>query len=219
MKSDLPFSPTEPGHPNQCCSTRVNRGPRAPASGATRVARLLYPRIRSAPVAQWIEQPPPKRKVASSTLAWGTAARWPVRSSSAAPRVVVSDQGCAPRDQARAPGDSDRRVVGAGSDLYQRWQQVGIAAPRRIRSCPDSFSRLRRLLRAGKPVPSSSTSVRTPTGAAMLRNRLWTVPFDLTVAPSSCGSVVVAACTDTDIATAPRLGARPAAAQTHAGGR
>jgi hypothetical protein len=25
-----------------------------------------------APVAQWIEQPPPKRKVASSTLAWGT---------------------------------------------------------------------------------------------------------------------------------------------------
>ena len=26
----------------------------------------------SAPVAQWIEQPPPKRKVASSTLAWGT---------------------------------------------------------------------------------------------------------------------------------------------------
>ena len=28
---------------------------------------------RPAPVAQWIEQPPPKRKVASSTLAWGTA--------------------------------------------------------------------------------------------------------------------------------------------------
>ncbi len=30
---------------------------------------------RPAPVAQWIEQPPPKRKVASSTLAWGT--HWP----------------------------------------------------------------------------------------------------------------------------------------------
>jgi hypothetical protein len=28
--------------------------------------------IHTAPVAQWIEQPPPKRKVASSTLAWGT---------------------------------------------------------------------------------------------------------------------------------------------------
>ena len=34
------------------------------------------PRIsaRSAPVAQWIEQPPPKRKVAGSTPAWGTTA-------------------------------------------------------------------------------------------------------------------------------------------------
>src|SRR4051794_29199072 len=31
-------------------------------------------RVR-APVAQWIEQPPPKRKVASSTLAWGTTGR------------------------------------------------------------------------------------------------------------------------------------------------
>src|SRR6186713_2068637 len=30
------------------------------------------PRPGRAPVAQWIEQPPPKRKVASSTLAWGT---------------------------------------------------------------------------------------------------------------------------------------------------
>src|SRR5690349_13693647 len=33
----------------------------------------------TAPVAQWIEQPPPKRKVASSTLAWGTP---PARSGS-----------------------------------------------------------------------------------------------------------------------------------------
>ena len=32
-----------------------------------------------APVAQWIEQPPPKRKVASSTLAWGTQVNAQVR--------------------------------------------------------------------------------------------------------------------------------------------
>jgi hypothetical protein len=39
-----------------------------------------------APVAQWIEQPPPKRKVASSTLAWGTdPAGWSVGAS--APQV------------------------------------------------------------------------------------------------------------------------------------
>jgi hypothetical protein len=33
---------------------------------------------RPAPVAQWIEQPPPKRKVAGSTPAWGTEANVPV---------------------------------------------------------------------------------------------------------------------------------------------
>src|SRR5688572_15144248 len=35
-------------------------------------AEYASARPGDAPVAQWIEQPPPKRKVASSTLAWGT---------------------------------------------------------------------------------------------------------------------------------------------------
>ena len=37
----------------------------------------------TAPVAQWIEQPPPKRKVASSTLAWGTTAEPQVSAATA----------------------------------------------------------------------------------------------------------------------------------------
>src|SRR4051812_17948453 len=40
------------------------------ARRASRFSAGIY--ARPAPVAQWIEQPPPKRKVASSTLAWGT---------------------------------------------------------------------------------------------------------------------------------------------------
>ena len=33
---------------------------------------MLLLEYRRAPVAQWIEQPPPKRQVAGSTPAWGT---------------------------------------------------------------------------------------------------------------------------------------------------
>jgi hypothetical protein len=39
------------------------------------VGYAVHVPARHAPVAQWIEQPPPKRKVASSTLAGGTTGR------------------------------------------------------------------------------------------------------------------------------------------------
>ena len=47
-------------------------------SGRARFSAGIY--ARPAPVAQWIEQPPPKRKVASSTLAWGTTRIRPLAS-------------------------------------------------------------------------------------------------------------------------------------------
>src|SRR3954467_347483 len=63
-------------HPGQLGEIPV-AAPSAPLGTCRRLAcqdvrRRAGRHRRQAPVAQWIEQPPPKRKVASSTLAWGT---------------------------------------------------------------------------------------------------------------------------------------------------
>jgi len=50
---------------------------------------------RPAPVAQWIEQPPPKRKVAGSTPAWGTTTNTQVTADL---RDVCAGQKPFPRD-------------------------------------------------------------------------------------------------------------------------
>src|SRR5687768_1744949 len=72
-------APTRVGRPPHCRTHDANEGNfgRLVAPGSHPHAKMspdvsgLTPPV-SAPVAQWIEQPPPKRKVASSTLAWGT---------------------------------------------------------------------------------------------------------------------------------------------------
>ncbi len=63
---------------------------------------------RPAPVAQWIEQPPPKRKVASSTLAWGTTSR--ATSSRLHPNAKGRqlDSGLGHTSQRRAAGSPER---------------------------------------------------------------------------------------------------------------
>lgn len=62
------------GHARARACQPLRSPPWRPLDSASIVLRVLHSlRTRPAPVAQWIEQPPPKRKVASSTLAWGTS--------------------------------------------------------------------------------------------------------------------------------------------------
>src|SRR5689334_22191341 len=85
---------------------------------------VARPRAR-APVAQWIEQPPPKRKVASSTLAWGTSTTRRAADSPERERPASSTLawGTSKKESSRLPRTRKARQFDSGLGHQQEREQ------------------------------------------------------------------------------------------------